>query len=173
MATKFLNLTIRGVEWLGLFGDLRHWNTPASEVRNLGLVDVNIAGFGYGIGALAGRAFRVTVTGCYSIGSVSGSGSSVGGLLGGNGESTLTFCYSIGSVGGKESVGGLVGENDYLVTCCYSTSEVRGDWDVGGLVGYNDDQGDVNQCFSKGSVIWWILEGQDYPRLWWELIAEN
>ena len=21
--------------------------------------------------------------------------------------------------------------------------------------------------------IWWILEGQDYPRLWWELIPEN
>ena len=21
--------------------------------------------------------------------------------------------------------------------------------------------------------IWWILEGQDYPRLGWELVAEN
>ncbi len=21
--------------------------------------------------------------------------------------------------------------------------------------------------------IWWILEGQDYPGLWWELIEEN
>ena len=21
--------------------------------------------------------------------------------------------------------------------------------------------------------IWWILEGQNYPRLWWELIPEN
>jgi hypothetical protein len=21
--------------------------------------------------------------------------------------------------------------------------------------------------------IWWIDEGQDYPRLWWEMIAEN
>jgi hypothetical protein len=21
--------------------------------------------------------------------------------------------------------------------------------------------------------IWWILEGQDYPRLWWELIVEK
>jgi hypothetical protein len=21
--------------------------------------------------------------------------------------------------------------------------------------------------------IWWILEGQDYPRLWWEIIPEN
>jgi len=21
--------------------------------------------------------------------------------------------------------------------------------------------------------IWWIDEGKDYPRLWWELIAEN
>jgi len=21
--------------------------------------------------------------------------------------------------------------------------------------------------------IWWILEGQDYPRLWWELIEDE
>jgi hypothetical protein len=21
--------------------------------------------------------------------------------------------------------------------------------------------------------IWWILEGKDYPRLWWELTEEN
>jgi len=21
--------------------------------------------------------------------------------------------------------------------------------------------------------IWWILEGKDYPRLWWELIPQN
>jgi len=21
--------------------------------------------------------------------------------------------------------------------------------------------------------IWWILEGQDYPRLWWEPVTEN
>ncbi|MFZ2146695.1 MAG: hypothetical protein WAV28_05685 [Sedimentisphaerales bacterium] len=21
--------------------------------------------------------------------------------------------------------------------------------------------------------IWWILEGQDYPRLWWEMIVDN
>jgi hypothetical protein len=21
--------------------------------------------------------------------------------------------------------------------------------------------------------IWWILEGQDYPRLWWELITDS
>jgi len=34
----------------------------------------------------------------------------------------------------------------------------------------------VRRCsfVSSGTIdIWWIDEGQDYPRLWWELIPEN
>jgi len=31
----------------------------------------------------------------------------------------------------------------------------------------------VDETSNGTEDIWWILEGQDYPRLWWELIPEN
>jgi len=31
----------------------------------------------------------------------------------------------------------------------------------------------VDETENGTENIWWILEGQDYPRLWWELIPEN
>jgi hypothetical protein len=31
----------------------------------------------------------------------------------------------------------------------------------------------VGETANGTEDIWWILEGMDYPRLWWELIPEN
>ena len=31
----------------------------------------------------------------------------------------------------------------------------------------------IDETANGTEDIWWILEGQDYPRLWWELIPEN
>jgi hypothetical protein len=31
----------------------------------------------------------------------------------------------------------------------------------------------VDETANGTEDIWWIDEGQDYPRLWWELTAEN
>ena len=31
----------------------------------------------------------------------------------------------------------------------------------------------MNETINGTKDIWWILEGQDYPRLWWEAIPEN
>ncbi|MCP4260671.1 MAG: hypothetical protein GY774_24570, partial [Planctomycetes bacterium] len=31
----------------------------------------------------------------------------------------------------------------------------------------------VDETANGTEDIWWILEGQDYPRLWWEQIPEN
>jgi len=31
----------------------------------------------------------------------------------------------------------------------------------------------VDETANGTEDIWWILEGQDYPRLWWELIEEG
>jgi hypothetical protein len=31
----------------------------------------------------------------------------------------------------------------------------------------------VDEVVNGTEDVWWILEGQDYPRLWWELIPEN
>jgi hypothetical protein len=31
----------------------------------------------------------------------------------------------------------------------------------------------VSEAANGTEDIWWINEGKDYPRLWWELIPEN
>ncbi|MFZ2147871.1 MAG: GLUG motif-containing protein, partial [Sedimentisphaerales bacterium] len=163
------NLTITGGSLLGLFGEL------SGEVRDLGVVDVNIIGSRSYVGGLVGGNDG-NVTNCYSTGAVSGSGSvgglvgynsgdvtkcystgsvscssCVGGLVGENGEEgAVTNCYSAGAVSGNWSVGGLVGENWGTLTQCYSTGAVSGNWSVGGLVGGNG--GAVTQCYSTGAV---------------------
>ena len=112
---RISHLTVVGADCLGLFGLL------SGEVKNLGLVDVNITGSGF-----------------------------VGGLVGSNGSrairsGTVSQCYSSGAVNGNWGVGGLVGGNWSAVTQCYSTSAVSG-LGVGGLVGYNSS-GSVTSCF--------------------------
>ena len=59
-------------------------------------------------------------------------------------------------------IGRLVGNNSGDVIQCYSTSTfIEAGWDFV----YEIENGTEGIC--------WILEGQDYPRLWWELIPEN
>ena len=31
----------------------------------------------------------------------------------------------------------------------------------------------IDETANGTDDIWWILEGQDYPRLWWELPADR
>ncbi|MHC4500617.1 MAG: GLUG motif-containing protein, partial [Planctomycetota bacterium] len=139
------NLTIAGGRYLGLFGRLE----SGAEVKNLGVVDVNIADTGDNVGGLAGEN-RGDVTGCYSTGSVSGD-SCVGGLVGDN-YGSITACYSTSAVSGDRRVGGLVGENDGSITNSYSTGAVSGDDNVGGLVGYNYNGGRITTSYSTGTV---------------------
>ena len=140
------HLTITGNSYLGLFGQL----ALGGEVKNMGVVDVNIVGLGSYVGGLVGFNYG-TVSQCHSTGAVSGT-NGVGGLAGVNGG-VVTRCYSTGRVSGKSYVGGLVGGNGGTVTDCYSTGAVSGDGSyVGGLVGSNDD-GTVTDSCSTGAVI--------------------
>ena len=148
------HLTIKGGGSLGLFGQLGWWDAPGGEVKNLGLVDVNIIGSGYYVGGLVGfngnrdRPGGVLAN-CYTGGAVSGH-SSVGGLVGWN-EGTVSQSYSTGVVGGEYDIGGLVGGNyEGSITTSYSTTSVSGETQVGGLVGQN--VGHVTQCYSTGAV---------------------
>jgi hypothetical protein len=147
------HLTIRGGSYLGLFG----WLLSGAEVRNLGVVDVNVVGSGDFVGALAGGNGNLTwnlgggmIAGCYSTGVISGDGL-VGGLVGGN-WGHVTQSYSTAEVSGESDVGGLVGLNeDGTVTLCYSTGAVSGTGSmVGGLVGQNSDT--VTHCYSTATV---------------------
>jgi hypothetical protein len=136
------HLTIQGASYLGLFGRLEHW----AEVKNLGVVDVNLTGGSFAGGLVGYNDLGSTVTRCYSTGTVSGT-ERVGGLVGGNGwYSTVIQCYSIAAVNGTNCVGGLAGGNyGGTATQCYSTGIVSGQSSVGGLLG--SDTGVVTACF--------------------------
>jgi hypothetical protein len=150
------HLTIKGKSYVGLFGQLdRHPSVGyGGEVRNLGVVGVNVSGSEGYVGGLVGELNWGTVTQCYSTGAVSGNWD-VGGLVGDNGG-TVTDCYTTGTISGTGSqVGGLVGDNgsDGIVTHCYSTCTVKGTAGVGGLVGRNgSDWATVKECYSTGKV---------------------
>jgi hypothetical protein len=102
------HLKVKGCGYLGLFGRLE----SGAEVKDLGVVDVNITGTGDFVGVLVGRNYHGDVTQCYSTGAVSGDWS-VGGLVGENYYGHLTHCYSNSAVIGESNVGGLVGRNDH------------------------------------------------------------
>ena len=77
---------------------------------------------------------------------------SVGGLVGQNDYGSVSDSYSTGSVKGEDDVGGLVGQNDHgSVTNSSSSCNVNGDEKVGGLVGQNN-YGSVSDSYSTGSV---------------------
>jgi len=149
------NLTISGKNYLGLFGII----AQGGEVKNLGVVDVQVLGTEDHIGALVGRSDG-TLTHCFSSGTVSGN-NAVGGLVGATadggefaarprGGGPITDCYSTCTVSGIESVGGLVGYTGNVVVNCYSAGSVAGDRSVGGLVGTNYDN--IMESFSNSSV---------------------
>ena len=142
------HLTIKGKDFLGLFGQLG----SGAQVKNLGVVGVNIIGSGSYVGGLVGYNVGLTVTHCYSTGTISGAGDFVGGLAGFNEYGgDVTDCYSTSTVSGENNVGGLVGTNGGSLAYCYSTGAVSGMSSVGGLVGSDGGPWDyddvVTACF--------------------------
>ena len=147
------------------------------------------------IGGLVGGNSNGTIINCYAKGSVSGNYYTFGGLVGQNDSGTIKNCYSVGHVQGPIepvfsplNVGGLIGStsNDGTVITSFWDTQTSGQTtSAGGLpntggiplqthemqtatifltVGWDFVDEDKNGT----EDIWWIDEGQDYPRLWWE-----
>jgi hypothetical protein len=136
-------LSITGASYLGLFGQLE----SGAQIRNLGVVDVNITGSGDYFGALAGFS-RGNITTSYCTGTVSGD-RFVGGLTGRNwGE--ITASYNACEVAGNEDAGGITAGNYGGITNCYNTGAITANRDVGGLVGEN--YGSIATSYSTGAV---------------------
>ncbi len=146
----------------------------------------------YEVGGLVGWNGFGSITASYSTATTSGAEWFTGGLVGLN-YGNITKSYNIGTVKGNEVVGGLVGYNDdrgniiacfwdiessglpnmcgshsIRATCCddsfgkttlemqVASTFLEAGWDF------------VDETDNGTEDIWWILEGQDYPRLWWE-----
>ena len=137
-----------------------------------------------------GMAFPGDIDNCYSRCSVTGT-AIIGGLVGYNNVGTITKCHATGRVMGTVDVGGLVGAGNRLefwseeVTFSFWDTQTSGQVTSDGGTGkttaemqrertFTDAGWDfVDETANGTEDIWWILEGQSYPRLWWELIEEN
>ncbi|MCF7954162.1 MAG: PASTA domain-containing protein [Phycisphaerae bacterium] len=145
----------------GLFGYIGQ----GSEVKNLGLVNVNVSRSDQECGGLAGYN-EGTVSQCYVTGKITSSGdvNSCGGLIGIN-YGTVSQCYVTGEVTetqqGRNYCGGLIGSNEGFVRDCYSRAGVRGggsgDNATGGLIGETGG-GEITRCYSAGIV----SDGESY-----------
>ncbi|MCD4821069.1 MAG: hypothetical protein K8R11_03130 [Methanococcoides sp.] len=131
---------------VGLFG-----MTDGSEIKNVGLKDVNIIGSN-SVGGLVGRSYcGSAITQSYTSGNVIGE-DRVGGLVGYS-SGTIIQSYSVGNVTGKVRVGGLVGHSSGTITQSYASGNVIGEDRVGGLVGrYDCSRGVITQSYASGNV---------------------
>lgn len=144
-----------GEDYVGLFGTV----DGTGVIRNVGVVNADVSGGDYRVGALIGSNWG-SVLNCYSTGSVSG-GQWVGGLVGLNdgrrdivpAAAIIDDSYSAASVSGNQSgIGGLLGYNGAgTLSRSYSTGNVTGQTRVGGLVGLNFES-TVSKCYSTGNV---------------------
>ncbi|MBP7053999.1 MAG: hypothetical protein KBE65_23560 [Phycisphaerae bacterium] len=132
------------------------------------------------IGGLIGsNEWNGVVDNCYATADVTG-GTMVGGLAGIN-WGKITACYSTGAVAGSPTIGGLVGHNRREVTGCFwDLVRSRQDQQTDGVGKTTAEMQTTSTFLDAGwdfmgesangtEDLWWILEGKDYPRLWWEL----
>ncbi len=146
---------------------------------------------GSATGGLVGTNIYAMIANCYSVAPVSGL-SQVGGLVGVN-QGTVSTCYAAGLVRGQLQVGGLIGSRDIdphpfypdlpegPVSDSFWDTEASGQTtSAGGGTGKTTAEMQTAATFlaagwdfvgetANGTEdVWRILEGQDYPRLWWE-----
>ncbi len=130
------------------------------------------------VGGLVGENWG-TVAQCYSACAVSGD-NGVGGLMGANSNGTVSNCYSNGPVRGTGRNGGLMAYNLGVVIHCFWDNQTSGQTTSAGGTGKKTVEMQTASTFleagwdfvgetSNGTDdIWRIVEGKDYPRLWWE-----
>ena len=117
------------------------------------------------------------ISNCYSISAVKGK-SNIGGLVGVN-RGNIIMTYSSGVVKGEEDIGGLVGKNYGIdnVTLNYWDIETSGLLRSDGGIGKTTAEMQTAHTFLEAGWdfvdetangtddFWWILKGQDYPKL--------
>ena len=143
-----------------------------------------VEGSSYNVGGLIGLNLEATVRECYALGSVVGY-MGIGGLVGQNANGWVTWSYSAGRVEGSTGCGGLVGiGSETHANSSFWGIETSGQTTSQGGIGLTTTEMQTASTFLDAGWdfvdetengtddIWWILEGQDYPRLWWELEDE-
>jgi hypothetical protein len=145
------------------------------------------------VGGLIGYNVDAVITNCYSLGNISGK-RNTGGLVGRcHYDGIIDHCYSACNIQGTNSFGGLLGLNTSSSEVLYSFWDIETSGLTNmcgtqrdGAAGCDDSYGKttvemytastflsvgwdfVDETTNGMEDIWWILEGQDYPHLWWE-----
>ena len=150
ISNLFINLPSATSFRVALFKHL----TENAEIKNLGLLDVNIQGF-IRVGGLAATNIGLIIN-SYVHGSITGD-SQIGGLVSTNegriiNSHTNIFVAGTGNNETSDSIGGLVGINQGTINGSYATGDVAGDniTDAGGLVGNNEAS--IDNSFATGNV---------------------
>ncbi len=164
----------RSEDHVGFFG---HVAGPQAEIRDLTLIDPNLADsrytYGSHVGSLIGYLEEGTLAGCRATGAYVTGRLETGGLVGRN-DGLIRDCCVTGAVfGPSELAGGLAGGNSGVVRRCYSITIVSGGC-AGGLVGSNASRVTqtgttrrvladlpplVEDCYSMGYVSGWPAGG--------------
>jgi hypothetical protein len=184
IATSYCTGTISGYHHVGGLSG-RNWRTINASYSAVA-VTANLCA-----GGLVGDNHGGSITNSYNTGAVTANLDASG--LAGDNIGSIANCYSTGTVSGKNRPGGLVGINfgDAVITSCFWDIEASGRTNMCGS--QSDDAIGCDNTYGKTTIemqtastflevgwdfvdetdngtedIWWISEGQDYPRLSWE-----
>ena len=130
---------------VGLFGFAGNGSANV-VIKNLGII---IAGGKSvkgrdNVGAIVGRANKVSFVQCFVSGTVQATGKQAGMILGQNDgagtEVSMTNCYAVGEVNGTDGTGGLWGRaansTNNIIDNCYAVVDVKGgSGSAGGILG--------------------------------------
>ncbi len=156
------NLTIDGGQYPSLIGVFM------GEIRNLGLVDVDIVSDGPGVGsfgAFTGHASYDGVTvidNCFATGNVTANNNYAGGIGGyNNGKVKITNCYSAVNVVGKTFAGGILGwvpSGETTIENVYASGYVEAtdaDGKAGGIINLVEEAvGTLNSVVAWNSAVY-------------------
>ncbi|MBP8305064.1 MAG: right-handed parallel beta-helix repeat-containing protein [Phycisphaerae bacterium] len=174
MAASCATGTVRGDSRVGgLTG--RNWGSVTTAYSAAAVTGVD------DVGGLAGGNYG-SITDSYNTGSV-GADRDAGGIACDN-YGTITNCYSTGRITGTTQVGGIAGSSsaDAAVTACFWDTQISGQETSAGGTGKTTAEMQTAKTFldvgwdfagetANGTEdLWWIDEGQDYPRLSWEAV---
>ena len=173
-------------------GGLVGYNYPGNITSCFSIGEV--VGNNY-IGGLVGINGRDTFLKSYNESNINSSYSrcivmgaqNVGGLIGENVRSCINSSYSSSKVNGQENIGGLIGRTNrrgQYIACFWDTETSGLSTSDGGTGKTTAEMQDIITFLNEGwdfigetengtEDIWWIDNGLDYPRLWWELDTNN
>ena len=144
-----------GNNCLGLFGMI----DQNSQIRRLGIIDINIIGSPTHTGSVCGfnghyyGGLGGLITDSYAVGGSIMGGTYTGGLCGVNAGAISNSYAAVNITKGGDSVGGLCGWNLGDISNSYSTGSVTAGFIIGGLCGNNYSSGTVQNCYSTGALV--------------------